>query len=96
MIQKDKLLHMAVGLAVALFALVLWTIASAAGLAPLSGAPAAAALAALVAGITKEGADHLDNRLVPKMHGVEWLDAAATTLPGVLLGIAAHVLMQHL
>ena len=96
MIPKDKLMHMLVGFAVALFALVIWTIAAAAGLAPLSGAPAAAALAALVAGITKEGADYLDNKLVPAMHGVEWLDAAATALPGVVLGFVAHVLIQRL
>ena len=94
MIPKDKLMHLAVGTAVALFALMLWTLAVMAGLAPLTGAPAAAALAALVAGISKEGADYIDNRLRPGEHEVSFWDAAATTFPGLVLGVAAHVLIQ--
>lgn len=90
MIPPDKLRHAGIGVLVAVFALLLWMLAALAGLAPLAGAPAALALAGIVAGLTKEGADWLDNRITPGMHGVELLDAVATALPGLVLGLLAH------
>ncbi|MCV2359625.1 hypothetical protein LNV08_11660 [Paucibacter sp. TC2R-5] len=96
-IPRDKLMHFGIGSAVAAFALLVWASLAAIGLAPIAGAPAAAALAALVAGITKEGADWLDNRSTgTPMHGVEYWDAAATALPGILIGLAAHSLLNVL
>jgi vacuolar-type H+-ATPase subunit I/STV1 len=86
-------MHAGVGLLVAIFAGGVWLLAASAGMAPVAGLPAAMALSSLIAGIVKEGADWLDNRMYPGMHGVEWLDAAATALPGVVLGlVAAQVL----
>ena len=90
MIPKDKLLHAVAGLAVALAALALYLLAVHANLAPLGGAPVTVALCALVAGITKEGADYLDNRVRPGSHGVEFLDVVATAAPGFMLAAAVQ------
>lgn len=91
--MKNKQLHALVGLTVALFALVTWWALWRAGLVDqLHDAPAAGALAGLVAGITKEFADWLDNRARPGEHGVELLDAVATAAPGAVLWLAlAHL-----
>lgn len=88
-IPKDKLMHAAVGLAVALFCLALWAVASHFGLVPLAGMPGGIALGGIVAGMAKEGADYLDNRARPGSHGVELLDAAFTAAP--CLAVAALV-----
>jgi hypothetical protein len=93
MIPKDKVMHFIVGAAIASVALLAWGAASALGLAPITGAPAAAALAATVAGVVKEGCDYLDNKIVLRMHGVEWLDAVATALPGFILGAVAYLIV---
>ncbi len=86
MIPADKALHIAVGTIVGLVGAGVWLIAAWAGLLPLAGVPGAAALAGLIAGISKEGADYLDNKIKPGMHGVELLDAVATAAPGFLIG----------
>jgi len=85
---RDKLMHIAIGLLAGIFGLGVWLAAVAVGWAPLSGAPAACALASTVAGLAEEGADYLDNRMVPGLHGVEPLDALATAAPGVVTGLA--------
>ena len=93
-IPTDKLKHAAIGSLVALFALAFWTLLAAAGVAPLSGAPAAAALASLVAGITKEGADWIDNKTAGmQVHGVEFWDAFATAIPGFVVGVVVQFLL---
>lgn len=89
-IPKDKLAHAAIGCLVALFCLAAWLLATHAGLVPLAGAPGAIVLGSLVAGITKEGADYLDNRSKPGMHGVEVLDALATAAPGLVVALVVQ------
>lgn len=93
---RDKLLHIAVGLLATLFGLLAWLLAAKAGLAPLSGLPAALALTTTVAGLAKEGADYMDNRVQPGMHGVDPLDALATSAPGWVAGLVAAQLLQPL
>lgn len=94
LIPKDKLLHAAVGLVIAGICLALWAAASHLGLVPLSGMPGAIALGGLIAGITKEGADYMDNRVNPGQHGVELLDVVATAAPGfVVAALAQQVLL---
>lgn len=85
----DKLRHIAVGLLAALFGAIVWLGLALSGWAPLDGLPAAMGLAATVAGLSKEGADYLDNLLQPGMHSVDPLDFVATAAPGWLLGQAA-------
>lgn len=87
-IPTDKAMHLVIGLLVALFGLVLGMLATAAGLRP---AAVAVGMAAIVAGLVKEGADWLDNRNQPGMHGVEPLDALATAAPGLLVAIVIQV-----
>ena len=87
-IPRDKLMHFGIGCSVVVFSLVAWAVAEFVGLTRTADAGAAAALAGIVCGITKEGCDWLDNRIVPRMHGVEFFDAFATALPGLLtLGV---------
>lgn len=93
MIPKDKLMHAGVGLIASIFAGGVWLLGVASGVAPIGGLPLAIALAALMVGLAKEGADAMDNRITPGMHSVDVWDAVATTLPGVVLGlVAAQVL----
>lgn len=90
MIQKDKQLHLTVGSAAAVFGIFAWYVFVYAFGAPESAAPYAGVLAGLVAGITKEVSDWINNRAaiaagtVPT-HGVEFLDALATAIPGLLI-----------
>lgn len=86
-IPKDKLLHAGVGVVIALLCMALWAVASHLGLVPLAGMPGAIALGGIVAGITKEGADYMDNKANPGMHGVEALDALATAAPGFAIAL---------
>lgn len=89
-LPKDKLQHALVGLLVALVCLALWALASHLGLVPIAGMPGAVALGGIVAGLTKEGADWIDNRAHPGMHGVELLDALATAAPGLVVALVAQ------
>jgi hypothetical protein len=55
----------------------------------------AVALSCLVAGITKEGADWLDNRAAAaagrlQVHGVEFMDATFTAAPGFILWLVLY------
>ena len=92
-IPKDKLMHFAVGAAMAVFALLLWQLAM--QLAPLAAHPLATALslAGFMAGAQKEGTDRLDNLLMyhrgeAPIHGVEWLDWLATWAGATLVAVA--------
>lgn len=78
-IPADKVTHFGVGLIASLFAALLWWLLSELGAVSMSSAWAGVLTASLVAGITKEAADYLDNRATKtQMHGVEVLDALAT------------------
>jgi hypothetical protein len=82
--QKDKLLHFTAGFAASLAGAACWSLSDL----PISLFPWFAFLASGVAGLTKEAADWMDNRLRPGMHGVEFLDFVATAagaLPVVLV-----------
>jgi hypothetical protein len=48
-------------------------------------------ICALIAGLTKEAADWLDNRVRPGTHTVDPWDVAATTAPGLVLSIALAI-----
>lgn len=100
-IPADKLGHMKAGAAAAAFGAGAWFLVSTTGLIPLAGVPAAAALASIVAGVTKEGADKLDNDAaaaagLPPVHGVEVADAVATAAPGLAAAVALHLLLPAL
>lgn len=98
-IPADKIAHMKAGAAISLFG----AIASGLGaalfskfigmelaavlLVSLISAGSCSIVSAVVAGVVKEYADNEDNKIHPGMHGVEWRDAAATALPGVLLAV---------
>lgn len=88
--KRDKLLHGLAGFLSALAGMALACVVPAlAGRAPdLAAVASGALIAATVAGITKEAADHQDNMLHPGMHGVELADAVATAAPGWLLALA--------
>ena len=92
MIARDKVLHFLVGFAVALICAAAWWFLAQVGLMTATDAGAAGLVGACVAGATKEGADHMDNKIQPGMHGVEWRDALATALGGVPVLIAQLVL----
>lgn len=77
-VPKDKVIHFAAGLVVALVAAIAWGIAACFGVVSTIDAWFAAVLSAGVAGAVKEGADYMDNRTNPGMHGVEPLDFLAT------------------
>lgn len=100
MIPKDKLMHLGVGAGLALVAFVLWTIAMRVPVLASHPVATAISLGGLLSGGQKEGTDRLDNLLMyhrglAPLHGVEWLDWAATwagstavALALVLLGLA--------
>lgn len=92
-IPSDKIKHFAAGLIVAAAAGGAWFAAAQFGAVGMADAWLGAALAALVAGVTKEGADKLANEIHPGTHGVEVLDALATAAgaaPVVVLLIATR------
>lgn len=93
---KDKLMHIAVGLLAGLLTLAVWLAMVKLGIAPLSGLPGALALGTTLVGLTKEGADYMDNRARPGEHGVEPLDALATAVPGWVMGLAAAQVLAAL
>lgn len=98
MIPKDKIGHFLAGLTVSVGAAVVWALLATWGLAPWAGLGPAVAVAAAVAGLTKEGADWLDNQAAEKAgvitmpHGVDPWDAVATALPGLLFWAATYAL----
>ena len=92
MIARDKALHFLVGAGVAVVCAAAWWLIAQFGLLSVADAGAAGFVGACVAGATKEGADYMDNKIHPGMHGVEWRDALATALGGVPVLIAQLVL----
>lgn len=88
LLPKDKLLHLAIGALVALCVLLLWVALAIPGLVTLDNGVAACLIGSAVAGATKEAADWMDNRIHPRMHGVEWGDAIATAAGGVPVALA--------
>lgn len=78
MIAQDKLKHIIAGAATALVALAAWGVLAAFGFVQFADAPWAILIAASVSGATKEVADYLGNKMIPGMHGVEWMDFLAT------------------
>lgn len=97
-IPRDKIMHAGVGLLCSLFGAACALLAHWFGLAPLAALPLAALLPGIVAGATKEYCDWQDNRVLsnlgqPPLHTVEAADFAATAAPGVLLAIAAQLLL---
>lgn len=90
MIAQDKQFHFVAGTVAAVFGILVWYGFVYLFRAPESAAPFAGVLAGLVAGFTKEVSDWLSNRAaiasgsVPT-HGVEFFDALATALPGLLI-----------
>jgi hypothetical protein len=88
---KDKLLHFIAGFAASLTGAACWF---------LSGSPAAVLpwfvfLASGVAGLTKEAADWMDNRIRPGSHGVEFWDFVVT-LAGAVPVVIVINLVHHL
>jgi hypothetical protein len=90
-IPQDKILHFAAGACAAALATVIYVMCVRGLGAPLGGVVYTPFIASLVAGITKEGADYMDNRAagVP-VHEVSYLDALATTLPGLLTSLVLY------
>lgn len=93
-IPRDKLMHFAAGLAVAVAAAAVWYVVSRFGVVEFGQAWLAALIAAAVAGAVKEKADADDNKVHPGMHGVEALDALATAAGG--LPVAALIVFVPL
>lgn len=91
-VPKDKLMHLAGGIACTLLTFGVWSLVT---LVPLFAAhPVAAALS--VAGITlgavKEALDRLDNLIMyhmgaADMHGVEWMDFIATSIGAISVSV---------
>ena len=79
-IPKDKIAHFLAGLAIAAITAAAWFLVSQLGLVEMRPAWLAVLIAAGVAGVVKEKADADDNKVHPGMHGVEALDALATSL----------------
>lgn len=90
--MNDKLQHALAGFAAAMVGTTLYALSVLVMLAFGIDPPKASILpvpiiSALVAGLTKEAADYLDNRAVPGLHEVDPMDVAATTAPGVALSL---------
>ena len=88
-VQPDKVKHALAGLLAGPTGVALATVVPVlTGLVPdLIGAASGALIASTVAGFTKEVADYQDNKIQPRMHGVELADALATAVPGWLLAL---------
>lgn len=93
-IQPDKIKHFAVGAAVAALAAAVWFVAAQFGAVGMADAWLGAALAAFVAGVTKEKADQLANEIHPGTHGVEVLDALATAAGAAPVAAALFVVAR--
>lgn len=97
-IPRDKLLHAGVGLLCSLLGIACALLAEHLGLAPIQALPLAALLPAVAAGATKQYCDWQDNRLLADigeqpLHRVQFANFAASAAPGVLLAVAAQVLL---
>lgn len=94
--MNDKAQHAIAGAASAALGLLVYTLASMLVLAvsgstlPYAGLIPVPFIAALVAGLTKEAADWLDNRqyATDLHHTVDPWDVAATAAPGLVISIA--------
>lgn len=98
MIPSDKIGHMVAGSAWAAVGSAIWLVCLQLKLTTVGALPLALFLPPLTAGVTKEFADWTDNRTAQAegkapMHGVEFLDAAATALPGIVLSAIAIYLL---
>lgn len=92
MIPQDKIGHLKAGAAAALAGALLGAGAGHVLHLPIEAlAATGAAVSSIMAGLTKEAADWLDNKANPGMHGVDPLDALATSLPGVAAFVALVV-----
>lgn len=83
LIPKDKILHFVVGIAVAVLAFFLWSLAMHVPVLAAHPLATGVSLGGCMAGAQKEGNDRLDNLLMyhrgeAPLHGVEWLDWLAT------------------
>lgn len=92
--MNDKTQHAIAGAASAALGLLVYVLASMLVLAvsgstlPYAGLIPVPFIAALVAGLTKEAADWLDNRTRLGTHTVDPWDVAATAAPGLVISIA--------
>lgn len=82
-IPKDKILHLVVGIGMAVAAFLLWSVAMHVPILAAHPLATGLSLGGLLAGAQKEGTDRLDNLLMyhrgeAPLHGVEWLDWLAT------------------
>lgn len=92
MIPQDKIGHLKAGAAAAVAGALLGAGAGHVLDLPLEAlAATCAGVSSIIAGLTKEAADWLDNKTNPGMHGVDPLDALATSLPGVAAFVALVV-----
>ena len=84
--MNDKLLHFTAGFAASIAGAACWFLSGS----PITLLPWFAFLASGVAGLTKESSDWIDNRSRPGMHGVEFLDFAATAAGALPVMLASH------
>lgn len=96
-IPRDKLMHLAVGMAAAALALVLWHLAMNVPLLVAHPLPTAFSIGGALLGASKEAQDRLDNLLMyhrgeAPLHGVEWLDLAFTWAGCTAIGLFAEAL----
>lgn len=82
-LARDKRLHLALGLAIALVLLGLIVLAAHAGI------PVAIAAGAVAAGGGYEGVQRLRGEGTPS-----WGDAAATAVPGLVLAVVLHLVLR--
>lgn len=93
LIPRDKLLHLVVGMGLAVLAALLWSVAM--HVPPLAAHPVATgiSLGGFFAGAQKEGTDRLDNLLLyhrgeAPLHGVELGDWLMTWCGSTLIALA--------
>jgi len=86
-LTNDKLLHFTAGFAASLAGAACWFLSGS----PITLLPWFAFLASGVAGLTKEAADWMDNRIRLGMHGVEFLDFVATAAGALPVVLIAHL-----
>lgn len=94
MIPKDKLMHLAVGMAVGALGLVLWSMAMLVPFFMDHPLASAFSIGGVLLGASKEAQDRMDNLLMyhrgqSALHGVEWLDLAFTWAGCTAIGVFA-------
>lgn len=101
--MNDKLQHALAGALAACFATMLYLAIGLLALAlgytlPLEGAIPVPFIAALVAGLTKEVADYLDNRMYATdlRHDVDPWDVAAAAVPGAAISLFLYAAITSL